>query len=288
MTIIDGKQTSLDIRDEIKKEIDNLKETTGRAPGLAVVQVGENPASRVYVNSKVRTCEALGMHSEKYLLDKEVSQDELVELIEKLNRNEDINGILVQLPLPKHIDEELITETISSEKDVDGFKAENLGKILMGEEDCFKSCTPYGIIELLKRYNVELSGADAVVIGRSNIVGKPLAALLINESATVTVCHSRTKELADKVRQADIVIAAVGIKGFVTADMVKDGAVVIDVGINRGDDGKLYGDVEFDGVSKKAKAITPVPGGVGPMTIAMLMKNTLKSFKKYQNLDKKN
>lgn len=287
MTIIDGKQTSLDIRDEIKKEIDDLREGTGRVPGLAVVQVGENPASRVYVNSKVRTCEALGMHSEKYLLAEDASQDELVELIEKLNGDENINGILVQLPLPKHIDEELITETISSEKDVDGFKAENLGRILMGKEDCFKSCTPYGIIELLKRYNVELSGADAVVIGRSNIVGKPLAALLINESATVTVCHSRTKDLAEKVKQADIVIAAVGIKGFVTADMVKDGAVVIDVGINRGEDGKLYGDVEFDEVSQKAKAITPVPGGVGPMTIAMLMKNTLKSFKKYQKLDKK-
>ncbi len=287
MTIIDGKQTSLDIRDEIKKEIDDLREGTGRVPGLAVVQVGENPASRVYVNSKVRTCEAVGMHSEKYLLAEDVSQDELVELIEKLNRDENINGILVQLPLPKHIDEEIITETISSEKDVDGFKAENLGRILMGKEDCFKSCTPYGIIELLKRYNVELSGSDAVVIGRSNIVGKPLAALLINESATVTVCHSRTKNLEEKVKQADIVIAAVGIKGFVTAEMVKDGAVVIDVGINRGEDGKLYGDVEFDEVSKKAKAITPVPGGVGPMTIAMLMKNTLKSFKKYQNLDKK-
>ncbi len=287
MTIIDGKQTSLDIRDEIKKEIDDLREGTGRVPGLAVVQVGENPASRVYVNSKVRTCEALGMHSEKYLLAEDASQDELVELIEKLNGDENINGILVQLPLPKHIDEELITETISSEKDVDGFKAENLGRILMGKDDCFKSCTPYGIIELLKRYNVELSGADTVVIGRSNIVGKPLAALLINESATVTVCHSRTKELAEKVKQADIVIAAVGIKGFVTADMVKDGAVVIDVGINRGEDGKLYGDVEFDEVSQKAKAITPVPGGVGPMTIAMLMKNTLKSFKKYQKLDKK-
>lgn len=285
--IIDGKQTSLDIREEIKKEIEALKESTGRVPGLAVVQVGENPASRVYVNSKVKTCTDLGMHSEKYLLDEQVSQDELLDLIETLNRDEKINGILVQLPLPKHIDEEIVTETIAIEKDVDGFKAENLGKMLMGEDDCFKSCTPYGIMELFKRYEIELTGKDVVVIGRSNIVGKPLAALLMNANATVTVCHSRSVDVAAKVKQADIVVAAVGIKGFVTEDMVKEGAVIIDVGINRGEDGKLYGDVEFAGVSKKASAITPVPGGVGPMTIAMLMKNTLKSFKKFQKLDKK-
>jgi len=282
--IIDGKQTSLDIREEIKKEIEELKSSTGATPGLAVVQVGENPASKVYVNSKVRTCEALGMYSEKHLLDIEVSEKELLELIGRLNANEKINGILVQLPLPKHIDEELVTEAISIEKDVDGFKAENLGKVLMGEDDCFKSCTPYGIMELFKRYEIELSGADVVVIGRSNIVGKPIAALLMNANATVTVCHSRTKDVPGKVKQADIIIAAVGIKGFVTEDMVKEGAVVIDVGINRGDDGKLYGDVDFEKVSKKASAITPVPGGVGPMTIAMLMKNTLKSFKKYRKV----
>jgi len=282
--IIDGKQTSLDIREEIKKEIEELKSSTGATPGLAVVQVGENPASKVYVNSKVRTCEALGMYSEKHLLDIEVSEKELLELIGRLNANEKINGILVQLPLPKHIDEELVTEAISIEKDVDGFKAENLGKVLMGEDDCFKSCTPYGIMELFKRYEIELSGADVVVIGRSNIVGKPIAALLMNANATVTVCHSRTKDVPGKVKQADIIIAAVGIKGFVTEDMVKEGAVVIDVGINRGDDGKLYGDVDFEKVSKKASAITPVPGGVGPMTIAMLMKNTLKSFKRYRKV----
>lgn len=280
MIIIDGKQTSLNIKEEIKEEIARLKVETGRAPGLAVVQVGENPASKVYVNSKVRTCGAIGIHSEKYLLEKDSSQEELLTLIDNLNNDVNINGILVQLPLPKHMDETVVTEAISIEKDVDGFKAENIGKVLLGEEDCFKSCTPYGIIELLKRYDIELSGADVAIIGRSNIVGKPLAALLINESATVTVCHSRTADLSDKVKKADIVIAAVGIKEFVTNDMVKEGAVVIDVGINRGDDGKLYGDVNFPEVSAKCRAITPVPGGVGPMTIAMLMKNTLTSFKK--------
>ena len=228
MIIIDGKQTSLNIKEEIKEEIARLKVETGRAPGLAVVQVGENPASKVYVNSKVRTCEAIGIHSEKYLLDKDSSQEELLALIDNLNKDVNINGILVQLPLPKHMDETIVTESIAIEKDVDGFKAENIGKVLLGEEDCFKSCTPYGIIELLKRYDIELSGADVVIIGRSNIVGKPLAALLINESATVTVCHSRTTNLSEKVSKADIVIAAVGIKEFVTSDMVKEGAVVIE------------------------------------------------------------
>jgi len=280
MNLIDGKETSNLIKEEIKKEVQELKLEYERVPGLAVVIVGDDPASKVYVNSKVKTCEQLGIYSEKYIFSNDISQDSLLELIQKLNANININGILVQLPLPKHIDAKLVIDAIIPSKDVDGFNAENIGKVLIGESNTFKSCTPYGVIELLKRYNLPIIGQDVVIVGRSNIVGKPLAAMFINESATVTVCHSKTKNLKEKVKNADIVVAALGIPNFVTMDMVKEDAIVIDVGINRLENGKLCGDVDFENVSKIASYITPVPGGVGPMTIAMLMKNTLVSFKK--------
>ncbi len=280
MEIINGKQTSNTIKEEIKNEVIKLKEEYGRVPGLAVVIVGDDEASKVYVGSKVRTCEALGIYSEKYILPKETTQEELLTLVEKLNNDNKINGILVQLPLPKGLDSKIVIDSILPEKDVDGFHPINVGKVLIGDEDTFKSCTPYGIVELLKRYNITILGKDVVIVGRSNIVGKPLAALLINESATVTVCHSKTKDLASKIKGADIVIAAVGIANFIRKDMLKEGAVVIDVGMNRLENGKLCGDVKYEEVKEKTSYITPVPGGVGPMTIAMLMKNTLLSFKK--------
>ncbi|MBN1467190.1 MAG: bifunctional methylenetetrahydrofolate dehydrogenase/methenyltetrahydrofolate cyclohydrolase FolD [Fusobacteriaceae bacterium] len=278
--IIDGKETAKQIRTEIKEEVLVLKEKYGKVPGLAVVIVGEDPASKVYVNSKVRACEELGIYSEKHVMKAETTEIELLELVDSLNKNENIHGILVQLPLPKGLNSKLIIDSIAKEKDVDGFHAENIGKVLIGEEDTFKSCTPYGVVELLKRYELPISGQDIVIVGRSNIVGKPLAALLINESATVQVCHSRTKNLEEKVKQADIVVAAVGIAKFIKGSMIKDGAVVIDVGINRLEDGTLCGDVDYEQAKEKASYITPVPGGVGPMTIAMLMKNTLISFER--------
>jgi methylenetetrahydrofolate dehydrogenase (NADP+)/methenyltetrahydrofolate cyclohydrolase len=274
--IIDGKKISADIKEETRLEIEELIKGGKRAPGLAVVIVGENPASKVYVNSKVKTCSALGIYSEKYSLDLEVTEAELLKLIEELNVKEEIDGILVQLPLPKHIDEDKIIEAIKPDKDVDGFHPINLGKLIIGKSK-FKSCTPYGIMELLKRYKLDLKGKDVVIIGRSNIVGKPLALMLTNESATVTLCHSKTKNLSAKTLNADIVVVAVGREKFLTEDMVKEGSIVIDVGINRNSLGKLCGDVDFENVSKKTSLITPVPGGVGPMTIAMLMKNTVKS-----------
>lgn len=274
--IIDGKKISADIKEEIRVEVERITEGGQRAPGLAVVIVGENPASKVYVNSKVKTCGALGIYSEKYNLDSEVTEAELLKLIGELNNKEEIDGILVQLPLPKHIDEDKIIEAIKPEKDVDGFHPINLGKLVIGKNG-FKSCTPYGIMELLKRYELDLNGKDVVIVGRSNIVGKPLAVMLTNENATVTLCHSRTKNLSEKTLNADIVIVAIGREKFLTEEMVKDGSIVIDVGINRNKLGKLCGDVDFENVSKKASLITPVPGGVGPMTIAMLMKNTVKS-----------
>lgn len=278
--VIDGKETAKQIRAEIREEVLALKEKYGKVPGLAVVIVGEDPASKVYVNSKVRACEELGIYSEKHVMNVETTETELLKLVDSLNKNEDIHGILVQLPLPKGLNSKLIIDSIAKEKDVDGFHAENIGKVLIGEEDTFKSCTPYGVVELLKRYELPISGQDVVIVGRSNIVGKPLAALLINESATVQVCHSRTKNLEDKVKQADIVVAAVGIANFIKGSMIKDGAVVIDVGINRLEDGTLCGDVDYEEAKEKASYITPVPGGVGPMTIAMLMKNTLISFER--------
>ena len=247
-------------------------------PGLAVVIVGDDPASRVYVNSKKKACEELGMYSEEYALPKETTQEELVALVEKLNKDDKINGILVQLPLPKHLDEKAVINTIVPEKDVDAFHPVNVGKIMIGDFD-FLPCTPAGVMELIKETGIEIAGKECVIIGRSNIVGKPQAMLMLHKNATVTICHSKTKDLKEVVKRADIVVAAVGVAKMVTKDMVKEGAVVIDVGMNRLPDGKLCGDVDFDGVSEVASFITPVPGGVGPMTIAMLMENTLTSAK---------
>ena len=249
----------------------------GKVPGLAVIIVEGDSASRVYVNNKKKACAETGIHSEEYALPNDVSEDELISLIEKLNKKPDIDGILVQLPLPKHIDEEKIILSINPQKDVDAFHPVNTGKIMIGNYN-FLPCTPAGVMELIHESGIDVCGKDAVVIGRSNIVGKPMSMLLLHENATVTVCHSRTQNLKEKVKRADIVVAAVGKAGFVTADMVKDGAVVIDVGINRTENG-LKGDVDFDAVCEVAGAITPVPGGVGPMTIAMLMRNTVTAFK---------
>ena len=278
--IIDGKKTSADIKAEIANETAEFVKNTGVTPGLAVVIVGNDPASEVYVRNKCKACEAVGFHSEKYEMSGETTEEELMALIDKLNDDKNIHGILVQLPLPKHLDVEKVLLRIKPEKDVDAFHPYNTGKIMQGKYD-FLPCTPAGVMELLARYNVEIKGKDCVVVGRSDIVGKPMAMLLLHKDGTVTVCHSKTKDLADVCRRADIIVAAVGRPNFVTADMVKDGAVVIDVGINRLPDGKLCGDVAYDEVEKKASAITPVPGGVGPMTIAMLMRNTLTAAQKY-------
>ena len=278
-TIIDGKKTSADIKAEIANETAEFIKSTGVTPGLAVVIVGNDPASEVYVRNKCKACEAVGFHSEKYELSGDSTEEELIALIDKLNDDKNIHGILVQLPLPKAMDVEKVLLRIKPEKDVDAFHPYNTGKIMQGKYD-FLPCTPAGVMELLARYNVEIKGKDCVVVGRSDIVGKPMAMLLLHKDGTVTICHSKTKDLSEVCRRADIIIAAVGRANFVTADMVKEGAVVIDVGINRLPDGKLCGDVAFDEVEKKASAITPVPGGVGPMTIAMLMRNTLTAAQK--------
>ena len=268
--IIDGKAVSQQVKDEIRAEI----ERDGLSIGLAVVIVGNNQASRVYVNNKKKACEVCGIKSYEYALPEETTQQELLDLVDVLNKDEKVNGILVQLPLPKHIDENAIINAITPDKDVDAFHPFNVGKIMIGEY-AFLPCTPAGIMELIDSTGVEISGKSCVVIGRSNIVGKPMSMLLLHRSGTVTVCHSKTTNLKEVCSNADILVAAVGRPNFVTADMVKEGAVVIDVGINRLPDGKLCGDVDFATVSEKAGYITPVPGGVGPMTIAMLMKNTL-------------
>ena len=278
-TVIDGKKTSDIIKSEIADEAAKLKLEAGVVPGLAVVIVGQDPASQVYVRNKCLACERVGFYSEKYEMAADTTENELIDLINKLNNDEKIHGILVQLPLPKHIDVERVLLTIKPEKDVDAFHPYNTGKIMLGKYD-FLPCTPAGVMELLRRYNVDISGKHCVVIGRSDIVGKPMAMLLLQANGTVTICHSRTKNLGELCASADIVVAAVGKPNFVTADMVKDGAVVVDVGINRLDNGKLCGDVKYDEVAGKASYITPVPGGVGPMTIAMLMKNTLTAAKK--------
>lgn len=272
--IIDGKAVSQKVKDEIRAEI----ERDGLSIGLAVVIVGNNQASRVYVNNKKKACEVCGIKSYEYALPEETTEEQLLELVDTLNEDKNINGILVQLPLPKQINEEKIIERISPEKDVDAFHATNVGKIMIGNY-AFLPCTPAGVMELIHSTGTEISGKECVVIGRSNIVGKPMAMLLLHENATVTICHSRTKDLAEVCRRADILVSAVGKADFVTADMVKDGAIVIDVGMNRNADGKLCGDVKYDEVEPKASYITPVPGGVGPMTIAMLMKNTLMAKK---------
>jgi len=273
--ILSGKTVSQRIREELKEEVKGLKEK-GINPGLAVVIVGDDPASRIYVNSKKKACEELGILSEEYALDGETTEEELLALVDKLNKKENISGILVQLPLPKHINEENIINAIDPKKDVDAFHPVNVGKIMVGNYD-FLPCTPAGVMELIKESGISIEGKDCVVIGRSNIVGKPQAMLLLHQNATVTICHSKTKNLKEKVKQADIVVAAVGRPEMITGDMIKEGAVVIDVGINRLENKKLVGDVKFDEAEKKAGAITPVPGGVGPMTIAMLMKNTVKA-----------
>lgn len=273
---MDGKAVSKRIKDEIRTEVELLSKD-GKRPGLAVIIVEGDSASRIYVNNKKKACGEVLIYSEEYALPNDVKEEELLSLIAKLNKKEDIDGILVQLPLPPHIDEEKVIMAIDPRKDVDAFHPVNTGKIMIGNFD-FLPCTPAGVMELIHESGVQVKGRDCVVIGRSNIVGKPMAMLLLHESGTVTVCHSKTQNLKEKVKSADIVVAAVGRAGFVTADMVKEGAVVIDVGINRTENG-LCGDVAFDEVAEVASAITPVPGGVGPMTIAMLMKNTLTAFK---------
>jgi len=277
--IIDGKKAAEELRIQLKKETEKI---SGRKPGLAVVLVGEDPASKVYVGNKIKACEEVGFYSRTEKLSSEITEEELLKLIAELNNNQEVDGILVQLPLPKHIKEEKIINAISHDKDVDGFHPLNTGKLFTGG-DSLVSCTPQGCIYLLKKYGVELQGKKAVVIGRSNIVGKPVGILLLNENCTLTFCHSRSKNIAAETSTADILIAAVGKAGFVTAEMVKAGAAVIDVGINRTEEGKLTGDVDFEEVSKKAGWITPVPGGVGPMTIAMLLNNTLKAYKMRKN-----
>lgn len=273
--ILNGKEVSARIKSELKTEVENLKQK-GIFPGLAVIIVGDDPASRVYVNSKKKACEELGIYSEEHSLSAETSEAELINLVKSLNHKKEINGILVQLPLPKHINEENIINAIDPKKDVDAFHPVNVGKIMIGNHD-FVPCTPAGVMELIHESGIEVSGKECVVIGRSNIVGKPQAMLLLHENGTVTICHSRTKNLKDTVKRADIVVAAVGRPNFITGDMIKEGAVVIDVGINRIAEKKLVGDVDFDSAVCKASAITPVPGGVGPMTIAMLMKNTVRA-----------
>lgn len=276
-TRIDGKEVSAAVRENIKNEVTALKEQ-GITPGLAVIIVGSDPASRVYVNNKKKGCEQVGMSSFEYALPEETTTEELLALIEKLNNDADVHGILCQLPVTKHIDEEKVLNAISPDKDVDAFHPVNCGKVMTGDYR-FAPCTPAGMVEMLKHYNIDIAGKHCVIIGRSNIVGKPMAMLMLKHNATVTVCHSRTQNLAEITKQADILVAAVGRPNFVTADMVKDGAVVLDVGINRMADGKLCGDVDFDAVCEKTSYITPVPGGVGPMTITMLLKNTLEAAK---------
>lgn len=277
MNIIDGKAVSAAVKDEVKEQVAALKKDGG-VPCLAVVLVGDDPASKVYVRNKKRACEYCGIKSLEYILDKTASEQQLLDLIDVLNKEPTVHGILVQLPLPPHINEQKIINAISEQKDVDAFHPANVGRLMTGNPD-FLPCTPAGVMEMLKKYNIETAGKDCVIIGRSNIVGKPMAMLMLAANSTVTICHSKTKNLKEKCLSADILIAAIGKPKFVTSDMVKDGAVVIDVGINRTEDGKLCGDVDFDEVSKKASYITPVPGGVGPMTIAMLMKNTLTAYK---------
>jgi methylenetetrahydrofolate dehydrogenase (NADP+)/methenyltetrahydrofolate cyclohydrolase len=277
--IIDGKEISKKILAEIKAETKLLYDKYEVKPGLAVIIVGEDPASKIYVKKKRQTCESLGFYSESYDLDENISEKELLNLISDLNNEPSIHGILVQLPLPKHLNEKKILEFIDYEKDVDAFHPINQANLFSGEPSILP-CTPFGIIELLKRYEIKIEGKHAVIIGRSNIVGKPLSLMLLKENATVTICHSKTNNLSYFTKQADILISAVGKPEFIKADMVKENSVIIDVGINRLDTGKLVGDIDFENVKDKTYAITPVPGGVGPMTISMLMKNTLITCKK--------
>lgn len=288
--IIDGKKVAEEIKLELKDKIDDVKKRTGKIPGLVAILVGDNPASQVYVSSKSKACNEIGMYSKVENLSANISEKELIERINYYNNDNNFHGILVQLPLPKHINEQKIIESIIPEKDVDGFHPVNVGNLVIGK-DTFYPCTPYGIVELLKRYSIEIKGRHVVVVGRSNIVGKPVANMLLQKkegaNAIVTVCHSAAEDLSRYTKDADILIAAIGKENFITADMIKDGAVIIDVGINRVEDKnskkgyKIVGDVKFDEVEKKASYITPVPGGIGPMTIAMLLKNTFLAFTKF-------
>ena len=276
-TIIDGKTLAKKIRMELKEKCEELINKHIQ-PKLAVIMIGDNPASKVYVKNKSKACNEVGILYEEYLLEEDTTQEELIKLIKKLNEDKSINGILLQSPIPQHLDINEAFKAITYAKDVDGFTPSSVGKLCIGE-DTFISCTPYGVIKMLEEYEIEIEGKHAVVIGRSNIVGKPLAQCLLNKNATVTICHSKTKNLESITKQADILLVAIGRPKFVTADMVKEGATVIDVGINRNEEGKLVGDVDFDNVEPKVKYISPVPGGVGPMTIAMLMNNVVKAAK---------
>lgn len=279
--ILDGKELAKNIRKDLKAEVEKLKEK-GIVPKLAVIMVGDNSSSEVYVKNKSFACKKVGIDFEEFFLDKSATEQELLDLIEKLNQNKNINGILLQSPVPKHIDINKAFRTILPEKDVDGFHPMNVGNLVIGE-DCFISCTPYGVMKLLEEYKIEIEGKNAVILGRSNIVGKPMVQCLLAKNATITVCHSKTKEIENIVKNADIVISAIGKPHFVTSKMIKQGAVVIDVGINRLEDGTIVGDVEYESVSQKASYITPVPGGVGPMTIAMLLQNVVKATKIQNN-----
>ncbi len=278
--IIDGKKVSEHIRAQIAEGVEQLKADRGITPGLAAVLVGEDPASEIYVRNKRKACATAGMYSEEHKLPETTTEQELLNLVDRLNNDQNIHGILVQLPLPDHINETKVLRAVSPLKDVDGFHPYNVGLLVEGNPR-FISCTPHGIIKMLEFYDIDITGKEAVVVGRSNIVGKPVSMLLLHRHATVTICHSRTKPLDEVTRRADILVAAIGRANFITGDMVKEGAVVIDVGINRNDEGKLIGDVDFDAVSQKVSYITPVPGGVGPMTISMLLWNTLESAKSY-------
>lgn len=275
--ILDGKETARKVRESLRNKVEELK-LRNIFPKLAVIMVGDDGASKIYVRNKSKACEELGIEYEEFLLKEDIEQKELLELIRKLNSREDIHGILLQSPIPKNLDINEAFRTISPEKDVDGFNPVNVGKLVLGQET-FISCTPFGVIKLLEEYGIEVEGKNAVVIGRSNIVGKPMLQCLLNKHATVTICHSKTKNLEEIVRKADILVAAIGKPNFVTKDMVKKGAVVIDVGINRNEQGKVCGDVDFKEVQNLASYITPVPGGIGPMTIAMLMTNIVKAAK---------
>lgn len=281
-TIIDGKELAKKIRQNLKVECDELRKE-GIIPKLAVIMVGDNPASKVYVRNKSKACNEVGIEYQEYLLGEDATQDELLDLIVNLNKNKEINGILLQSPIPSHLNINEAFKTITYEKDVDGFTPSSVGKLCIGE-DTFVSCTPYGVMKMFEEYNINLQGKEVVILGRSNIVGKPLIQCCLQKNATVTVCHSKTKDVKEHTRRADVIIAAIGKSKFVTEDMIKEGAVVIDIGINRGEDGKLTGDVDFENVEKKASYITPVPGGVGPMTIAMLMNNVIKATKEQYKL----
>lgn len=277
MEILDGKKVSAKVREDLKLEVDNLKKEEIK-PKLAVIMVGNDPASKVYVRNKNKACEEIGIEYEEFLLDEKTTMEELLNVIDNLNKNKNIDGILLQSPIPKHLDINKAFRAILPEKDVDGFHPINAGKLSIGEK-CFVPCTPHGVVKIIEEYNIETEGKNVVIVGRSNIVGKPLIQCMLQKNATVTVCHSKTRNLEEFTRKADILIVAIGKQKFITENMVKEGVVVIDIGINRNEEGKLVGDVDLDNVSKKASYITPVPGGVGPMTVAMLMENVVEAAK---------